>query len=51
MKEYLTGIWTGLTPTGRTIVLVVSIVAVTLIIVLGMAWRYDWSLFSVLWGA
>ena len=49
MKEYLTGIWTGLTPTGRTIVLVVSIIAVTLIVTLGMAWRYDWSLFGALW--
>ncbi len=52
MKEYITGAWNGLSQKGRTIVLVTLIAAVGIVVVLTMAWKYDWTpvvnLFAIL---
>jgi len=43
VKEYITGAWNGLSQRGRTIVLVTLIAAVGIVVVLTMAWKYDWT--------
>lgn len=50
MRDYIVGAWQGLSETGRMVVIVALVVSVTLVLVLGMAWRYDWALLRVLWG-
>jgi type II secretory pathway component PulM len=42
MMELIKGAWSGLTARGRTIVLVTLIAAVGVVVVLTMAWQYDW---------
>jgi hypothetical protein len=41
--ELVKGAWSGLTQKGRTIVLVTLIGAVGTVVVLTMAWQYDWA--------
>lgn len=43
MLDLVKGAWSGLSQTGRTIVLVVLLVLVGLILSLTMYWRYDWT--------
>jgi hypothetical protein len=42
VKEYITGAWNDLPQKGRTIVLVTLIAVVGTVVVLTMAWNYDW---------
>jgi hypothetical protein len=41
--DLIKGAWNGLTQRGRTIVLVTLIAAVGVVVVLTMAWQYDWA--------
>jgi hypothetical protein len=41
--DLIKGAWNGLSQRGRTIVLVTLIAAVGVVVVLTMAWRYDWT--------
>jgi hypothetical protein len=41
--DLVKGAWSGLTQRGRTIVLVTLIGAVGTVVVLTMAWQYDWA--------
>lgn len=50
MREYIVGAWQGLSESGRMVVIVALVVSITLVLVLGMAWRYDWAMLRVLWG-
>jgi hypothetical protein len=41
--ELIKGAWNGLEHKGRTVVLVTLITVVGVVVVLTMAWQYDWA--------
>jgi hypothetical protein len=41
--DLIKGAWSGISQKGRTIVLVTLIAAVGTVVVLTMAWQYDWA--------